>query len=42
VSYQLKPIGWVLKTKQHTRIVLYKKYQAGLYRVAKLPEIWVI
>jgi len=42
MRYAVQPIGWVRKTKSKTRIVLYKKYQAGLDGVGKLAEIWVL
>jgi tRNA (adenine37-N6)-methyltransferase len=42
VKFTLYPIGWIRKTRNKTRIVLYKKYQPGLMRVKKLDEIWVL
>jgi tRNA (Thr-GGU) A37 N-methylase len=42
MRFTLHPIGWIRKTKSHTRIVLYRKYQAGLMGVDKLPEIGVL
>jgi tRNA (adenine37-N6)-methyltransferase len=42
VKFTLYPIGWIRKTKNKTRIVLYKKYQPGLMRVKKLDEMWVL
>jgi len=42
MKFRLYPIGWIRKTKNKTRIILYKKYQPGLMGVEKLSEIWVI
>jgi len=42
MRYALHPIGWVRRNKNKTRIVLYKKYQAGLDGVEQLTEIWVL
>jgi len=42
MRYALHPIGWVRKTRSKTRIVLYKKYRAGLIGVENLPEVWVL
>ena len=42
MRYSIHPIGWVRKTKNKTRIVIYKKYQPGLMGVAELGEIWVL
>lgn len=42
MNFKLRPIGWIRKTKNKTRIVLYKKYQPGLLGVAARSEIWVL
>lgn len=42
MKYELRPIGWIRKTASRTRIVLYKKYQAGLAGIERKPEVWVI
>ena len=42
MKFELRPIGWIRKTKNKTRIVLYKKYEPGLSGVEKKPEIWVL
>ena len=42
MRFTLYSIGWIRKTRNKTRIVLYKKYQPGLMRVKKLGEIWVL
>lgn len=41
-KFTLYPIGRIQKTKTKTRIVLYKRHQAGLAGVEKLSEIWVL
>lgn len=42
MKFELRPIGWIRKTRTKTRIVLYKKFQAGLAGIESNPEIWVI
>ena len=42
MKFRLYPIGWIRKTKNKTRIILYKKYQPGLMGIEKLGEIWVL
>lgn len=42
MKFTLYPIGRIRKIKTKTRIVLYKKHQAGLAGVEKLSEIWVL
>jgi tRNA-Thr(GGU) m(6)t(6)A37 methyltransferase TsaA len=42
MKFELRPIGWIRKTKNKTRIVLYKKFQRGLAGVEKKSEIWVL
>jgi tRNA (adenine37-N6)-methyltransferase len=40
--YELRPIGWIRKTAHKSRIVLQKKYQAGLAGIECKPDIWVL
>jgi len=42
MKFELRPIGWIRKTKAGTRIVLYKKYQPGLAGVDKKSDLWVL
>lgn len=42
MKFELRPIGWIRKTKTKTRIVLYKKFQTGLAGVENKTEIWVL
>jgi tRNA-Thr(GGU) m(6)t(6)A37 methyltransferase TsaA len=42
MKFDVRPIGWVRKTQTKTRIVLYKKYQAGLEGIERRSEIWVL
>jgi tRNA (adenine37-N6)-methyltransferase len=42
MKFELRPIGWIRKTKTKTRIVLYKKFQAGLAGIESKSEIWVL
>jgi len=42
MKFELRPIGWIRKTKTKTRIVLYKKFQTGLAGVENKTEIWML
>lgn len=42
MKFELRPIGWIRKTRTKTRIVLYKKFQAGLAGIEPKSEIWVL
>jgi tRNA-Thr(GGU) m(6)t(6)A37 methyltransferase TsaA len=42
MKFELRPIGWIRKTKNKTWIVLYKKFQPGLTGVEKKSAIWVL
>ena len=42
MKFELRAIGWIRKTRTKTRIVLYKKFQAGLAGIEPKSEIWVL
>jgi tRNA-Thr(GGU) m(6)t(6)A37 methyltransferase TsaA len=41
-EFKVHPIGYVRKTENKTTIVLDKKFEAGLLRMEKQSEIWVL